>query len=112
MSTVLTVNTENFKSEVKDYQGCVLVDFWAPWCAPCRMMSPIMDDIAKIYDGKLKVVKINVDENTEIATLYKVRGIPAFAMIKNGELVDSHVGASTKPVFQMFIERTLGENPI
>lgn len=112
MSNVLDVNLDNFATEVRDYKGPILIDFWAPWCAPCRIMTPILDQVAKEMGDKLKVVKINVDESPDIAVRYQVRGIPAFAVLKDGDIVGAHVGATTKPVFQMFVERALGENPI
>lgn len=112
MSSVLEVNLENFQAEVRDHKGPVLIDFWAPWCAPCRIMIPILEQVAAEMGDKLKVVKINIDENPDLAVRYQVRGIPAFAVLQDGAIVSAQVGAQTKPVFQMFIERALRDNPI
>ena len=112
MSNAIDVNLDNFATEVRDYSGPVLIDFWAPWCSPCRVMGPIVDQIANEMGDRIKVVKINIDQNPDLAMRYQVKGIPAFAVIQKGEIVDAHVGASTKAAFQMFVERALGENLI
>ena len=112
MSNVLDVNIDNFKTEVLESADFVLIDFWAPWCAPCRMMAPLLDQISAEYGEKIKVVKINVDENPDLAIRYQVRGIPAFAVLKDGNIVEALVGAQSKQQFQMFVERALGENPV
>ena len=90
----------NFDAEVLKSEVLVLVDFWAPWCGPCRMVGPILDEIADENDGKLKVVKVNVDENPGLAQRYEVRGIPTMMFFKGGEKVDMTVGAAMKDVIQ------------
>lgn len=92
MSNLLDVNHDNFGSEVLQSATPVLVDFWAPWCGPCRMIAPIVDKIAQTYQGRLKVVKLNTDDNVSIAGKYEVSGIPCLIIFKSGEPVDRIVG--------------------
>jgi len=112
MSNVLEVTEQNFKAEVSEHTGWVLVDFWAPWCAPCHAMAPMIEETAKTFKDILKVAKINVEDHPSFSTIYKIRGIPTFIIFKNGEVVNTHVGASSKTAFQVFVQQTLGENPI
>lgn len=88
--------TANFQSEVLSSSLPVLVDFWAPWCAPCRMIAPVIAEIANEYAGKLKVARLNVDENQEISARYGVMSIPTLALFKGGVVVDQVVGAVPK----------------
>ena len=88
--------SENFEAEVLNSDVPVLVDFYADWCGPCKMMGPVVEGLAEEFDGKAKVGKINVDEQPDIAAKYNVMSIPFFAFIKNGELVDSEMGAVPK----------------
>ncbi len=90
------VTDQNFDAEVLKAEGAVVVDFWAEWCGPCKSMSPIIDDIAKELDGKVKVVKVNIDESPNAPTRYGVRGIPTFMVFKGGQVVDTRVGSMTK----------------
>jgi len=90
------VNDANFKIEVLESSLPVLVDFWAEWCAPCRMISPVIEEIAGEYDGKLKVCKVNVDEAPTTSTSYGILSIPTLVIFKNGEIVDKLVGAVPK----------------
>ena len=90
------VNQSNFEAEVLKSATQVLVDFWAEWCGPCRMVAPILEEIAKEYSGKLKVVKVNVDDNQELAANYNVMSIPTLYLFKNGEVVEHLVGALPK----------------
>lgn len=90
------VTDQDFKSEVLDSDLPVLVDFWAPWCGPCKMVAPIVEEISKDYEGKLEVCKINLDESREIAGKYQVMIIPTLAIFKNGQLEDKLVGAVSK----------------
>ena len=88
--------SENFEAEVINSDVPVLVDFYADWCGPCKMMGPVVEGLAEEFDGKAKVGKINVDEQPDLAAKYNVMSIPFFAFIKNGELVDSEMGAVPK----------------
>ncbi len=92
----IKVDDSNFKQEVLDSEILVLVDFWAEWCAPCRMVAPAIEKITKEYEGKIKVCKINVDESPQIASEYDIMSIPTLALFKNGEVVDRIVGVTSK----------------
>lgn len=87
---------ENFENEVKNYEGTVLVDFYADWCGPCKMMSPIIDQIAEDYSEKIKVGKVNCDENGELAQNFGIMSIPTILIFKNGNPVKSFVGVTSK----------------
>jgi thioredoxin 1 len=96
MEYIVEGTDTNFDQEVIKSDIPVLVDFWAPWCGPCRMVSPLVDELAEELTGKLKVVKVNTDENQEIAIKYGIRSIPTLGIFKNGEIVDGVIGAVTK----------------
>lgn len=96
MSETVEVNDENFEEEVLQSQVPVLVDFWAAWCGPCRMVAPIMEELANEYSGKIKVAKLNVDENRTVASRYRIMSIPTIIMFKNGEVQTQVVGARNK----------------
>lgn len=98
------VTESSFDADVIHAATPVLVDFWAEWCAPCRMMSPILDEIAQESQGKLTVAKINTDENRGTAAKYGIRGIPTLLLFKGGELVATKVGATTKSQLMSFLE--------
>ncbi len=85
----------------------VVIDFWAEWCAPCRMMAPAIDALASEYEGKAKVGKLNVDENTEVSAKYQIRGIPTVLIIKNGEVAEQVVGVSSKDNLSKLIDKHL-----
>ncbi|MBE5860594.1 MAG: thioredoxin [Butyrivibrio sp.] len=102
-----TFTTKNFEEEVLNSKLPVLIDFMADWCGPCKMMAPMIEEFAKEYEGELKVGQINVDEQPEIAQKYGVMSIPMFAFIKDGELVDSAVGAQSKAKLQGMIDKVL-----
>ena len=90
------ITKDNFNEEVVNSELPVLIDFYADWCGPCKMMSPVVEELAGEYEGKAKVVKINVDRESEIAEKYGVMSIPNFVFIKNGKLVDEQIGAVAK----------------
>ncbi len=102
-----TLNTANFEEEVLKSKLPVLVDFSADWCGPCKMMAPMIDEFAEEYEGELKVGKISVDLSPEIAQKYNVMSIPMFAFFKNGEVVETAVGALNKAKLQAIIDRVL-----
>jgi thioredoxin 1 len=103
MSNVISVTEENFKEEVLQSKTPVLVDFWAPWCGPCKLMLPILDEIS-FERSALKVVKINIDENKRLTNKYGIRGIPAMNIFINGSLEASKVGAVNKSVMNAWID--------
>jgi len=103
----LEVNDSNFKSEVTDSAIPVLVDFWAPWCGPCRMIAPILEELSHEYDGKVKVVKINVDDSPNTAGEYGVRSIPTLILFKDGKVFDQTVGAQSKENLKQLVDKSL-----
>jgi len=105
---ILDATTATWDEEVLGADELVLVDFWAVWCGPCRMVAPIVEELAKDYSGKIKVVKLNTDENPDIASKYKIMGIPTIMFFKGGEKVDQVVGAVPKPQLISKIDSFLG----
>ncbi len=99
------VNQDNFDNEVLKAEKPVLVDFWAAWCGPCRMVSPVIDQIAEQYDGKIKTVKINVDENPELAGKYDIMSIPSVFLFDKGHKVDGIIGARPKQAFEDMLKK-------
>jgi thioredoxin 1 len=104
---IVTVKDDNFESEVLKSGVPVLVDFWAEWCGPCRMVAPVLDELADEMDGKVRIVKLNVDENQQIAYQFQVQSIPTFILFKNGQMADRMMGAMPKAAFQKFLDRNL-----
>lgn len=92
MSTVAAINTANFPSEVENNEGTVVVDFTATWCPPCKMLAPVLERVAQKYEGQAKFVKVDIDENVEVAAKYGVQQIPNLLFFKNGEVVDQNIG--------------------
>jgi thioredoxin 1 len=105
--TVLHVSDSEFNETVIKANGPVLVDYWAEWCGPCKMIAPVLDAIAKDYAGKLTVVKINIDENPQTPQHYGVRGIPTLMLFKDGEVEATKVGALTKSELAKFIDSNI-----
>ncbi|GAB4211837.1 MAG: thioredoxin [Synechococcales cyanobacterium] len=107
MSGAVEIKDQDFASEVLESPIPVLVDFWAPWCGPCRMVAPVVQEIAEQYEGKVKVVKVNTDENPQVASQYGIRSIPTLMIFKGGAKVDSMVGAVPKATIADTLERYL-----
>ena len=107
MSAAAQVNDSTFKQEVLESEVLVLVDFWAPWCGPCRMVAPVVEEIALQYEGKVKVVKVNTDENPNVASQYGIRSIPTLMIFKGGQRVDMVVGAVPKTTLSNTLEKYL-----
>ena len=108
MSNVVEVqNAEDFQEKVISSSKPVLVDFWAEWCGPCRMVGPVVEELANDYDGKVKFVKVNVDEANELASKYNVFSIPTLILLNQGEIVSQQVGAASKESYQSMIDRAL-----
>jgi thioredoxin 1 len=102
---MLNLTEKDFQSEVLSSTGVVLVDFWAPWCGPCRMVAPILEQIEQEYGGSVKIVKVNVDENPGLAGQYGIQSIPTMIIFKNGRKVEQFVGALPKPVLKSKVEQ-------
>jgi thioredoxin 1 len=106
----LKVEDGTWDAEVMKATGLVMVDFWAVWCGPCQMVAPIVEELATEYSGKLRVMKLNTDENPEIAGRYQVMSIPTILFFKNGEQVEKLVGARPKRQFKEVIDSLLAQN--
>lgn len=107
MAAVLEVNAENFRQEVLESDLPVVVDFWAEWCVPCRMIAPVVERLAERYAGRLKVAKLNVDANQDLAIEYQVMSIPTLLFFKNGQVVDRIVGAVGEQAIVRKVEELL-----
>jgi len=106
-SSLVHVNDKNFASEVLNSDLPVLVDFWATWCGPCRSISPIVEELAKEFLGKIKVTKLNVDESPAIPSQYGVRGIPTLILFKGGKILDQIIGSVPRTRLKALIEKAL-----
>jgi thioredoxin 1 len=102
------VSDDSFRQDVLEAPGPVLVDFWAEWCGPCRMVAPVLDEIAKEYQGKLTIAKVNVDDNPMTPNEYSVRGIPTMILFRDGKPVDTKVGALPKTALKSWIAGQIG----
>jgi len=105
MGKYVELNSSNFDSTIAE--GVTLVDFWAPWCGPCRMIAPIIEELAEDFDGKATIAKVNTDEEQDIAIKYGIRSIPTLLFFKDGELVDQMIGAAGKQVIADKIDALL-----
>jgi thioredoxin 1 len=104
---IKSVTDTSFETDVLKSSLPVLVEYWAEWCGPCKMIAPILDEWASSYAGQLSVAKLNVDENTKVPSQYHVRGIPTLMLFKDGQPVATHVGAVSKSQLAAFIDRNL-----
>jgi len=104
---IKTATDASFEADVLKSATPVLVDYWAEWCGPCKMIAPILDEVATAYDGKLIIAKMNVDENREIPAKFGIRGIPTLMLFKNGELAATKVGALSKSQLTAFIDSNI-----
>ncbi len=107
MAKVIAVTDQSFESDVLNSSIPVLVDFWAEWCGPCKMLAPVLESVVDDYAGKVKIVKINVDENPETAPKFGIRGIPTLILFKNGEVATTKVGALSKSQLTDFLDGQL-----
>jgi thioredoxin 1 len=107
MSHPITITDDTFENEVLQSETPVVVDFWATWCGPCKMIAPILEEIASEYDGKIKITKLDVDSNNQTAGKYNIMSIPSLLFFKNGEVVDQVVGAIPKSQLVQRIDRVV-----
>jgi len=101
---IVSVTDSSFESEVLKSQGPVLVDYWAEWCGPCKMIAPVLEEIAREYGGRLKIAKLNIDENPSTPPKYGIRGIPTLMLFKNGSVEATKVGAVSKSQLSAFLD--------
>ena len=97
MGKYIELNNENFEETVKN--GVSMIDFWAPWCGPCRMIAPVIEELAEEFEGKANICKVNTDEQQELAMKFGIRSIPTIIFMKDGEIVDTMIGAASKEAF-------------
>ena len=104
---IVQISDASFEQDVLKASGPVLVDFWAEWCGPCKMIAPVLEELAQEYDGKLTIAKLNIDSNIETAPKYGVRGIPTLIIFKNGEVAGTKVGALSRTQLATFIDSVI-----
>jgi thioredoxin len=104
-ANVKIVTDASFEADVLKADVPVLVDFWAPWCGPCRMVAPVLEKVAEAYAGRVTVVKLNTDENPEVSMRYGIRSIPTIALFKGGEVVDGVIGVAPQPFFEEMLSK-------
>jgi len=107
MSNIVHLSDDTFQKEVIESSIPVLVDYWAEWCGPCKMIAPILDDLVSEYDGKLKIAKLNIDQNPQTPTKFGIRGIPTLMIFKDGNPEATKVGALSKSQLTAFIDSTI-----
>lgn len=107
MGEHIELNDGNISVEVVDHQGVALVDFWAPWCGPCRMIVPVLEELAEEYSGRIKIGKLNIDENQKTATEFDIRSIPSLIIFKDGKEVERIIGVQSKEVIKSKLDAQL-----
>lgn len=104
---VVVLTKGNFEEEVVNSDKPVIIDYWASWCGPCRMVAPIMEELSEEYDGKAKICKVNVDEEGELAAKFRIMSIPTIMLYKNGEMIERIVGARSKDEFKKLLDQNI-----
>ena len=104
---MLEVTSNNFEQEVLKSETVILADFWAPWCVPCKMMEPVLEKLLSVHDGKIKIVRINVDDEAELAVKFNIVSIPSLLLFEKGEMKKMHVGAASQAVLENFLKEYL-----
>tara|TARA_Y100000766_G_C18422507_1_gene372743 strand:- start:114 stop:440 length:327 start_codon:yes stop_codon:yes gene_type:complete len=104
---IIHVSDQSFEQDVLKSQEPVLIDYWAEWCGPCKMIAPVLDELAEEYDGRVRIAKLNIDENPETPPKYGIRGIPTLMLFKNGEVEATKVGAVSKAQLVAFIDENI-----
>lgn len=106
-STLQSISESAFETEINSSALPLLIDFWAPWCNPCKIIAPILEELAQTYDKKLKILKLNVDENNQVAAKYGIRGIPTLMIFKDGKMIAQRAGALSKSQLSEFIDSNI-----
>jgi len=104
---IMTLTSSNFEAETKRAESPILVDFWAEWCGPCRMLTPVLEQLAQDYQGKARIGKLNVDDHSGLAAKYGVQSIPTLLLFKQGKVVEQYIGATSKDVLARLIDKHL-----